>query len=483
MADGQIESPDRAISARRQAFMIWRRAAPVLPGMRAALHAAERSGLRFFLIGRLALLTALGAWLLASVPASRVLPELGLLACFAGLGLAPFVLSARFGRFPLWAGLFAVFDTSLLTSVILAPQLIAPSFSLAAWPVQLRLRWPGVLYLFLYVAASALGYSPGLVLCSGFAAAAAWSVGAWLIARMPDSIVTGTRVTDTPGLTPQDQVSLYLNPHYVSIFAWQNQVVLLLFTAAVLALAVWRARTLMHRQVAAEQARTSLARYVSPSVVDRLVMLEEPFGRVRRQPAAVLFVDIVGFTSIAERLPPERSIELLRSFHQRMARSVFAHGGTIDDYIGDEVMAVFGTPVSDPSDPARALACGLAMLGELRRWNAKRADRGAFPLAIGIGIHMGDVVLGNTGDERRLKFTVVGDTVNVASRLERLTRDLSAALVVSDDLLMAARRAGAPAAQIERFVDRSSLPLRGRERELAVWCLRMEKEHRAGAQR
>ena len=451
--------------------------------MRAALRAAERSGLRFFLIGRVALITAVGVWLLISVPTSRVLPELGLLVGFAALGLAPFALGAQFGRFLLWAGLFAALDATLITCVLLAPQLIDPGFPLAAWPAQVRPRLPQVFYLFLYVAASALGYSPGLVLWTGVATAAAWSAGTWLIARMPDSIVAVTRSIDTPGLTPEEQVSRYLDPHSVSIFAWQTQVVLLLFTAAVLALAVWRARTLMHRQVAAEQARTSLARYVSPNVVDRLVMLEEPFGRVRRQPAAVLFVDIVRFTSIAERLPPERSIELLRSFHQRMARTVFAHDGTIDDYIGDEVMAVFGTPVSDQSDPARALACGLAMLDELERWNAKRAARGAFPLAVGIGIHMGDVVLGNTGDERRLKFTVVGDTVNVASRLERLTRDLSAALVVSDDLLAAASHAGAPAAQIERFVNRSSLPLRGREGELAIWCLRNVTEHRAGAPR
>src|SRR5258708_9719354 len=109
---------------------------------------------------------------------------------------------------------------------------------------------------------------------------------------------------------------------------------MLLRTAGVLAAAVGRARRLMTRQVADEQARTSLARYVSPNLVDRLVALDEPFGGVRRQPVAVLFIDIVGFTTIAERLAPERTIPLLRSFHQRMPACPFAHGGTSERYSG-----------------------------------------------------------------------------------------------------------------------------------------------------
>lgn len=153
-----------------------------------------------------------------------------------------------------------------------------------------------------------------------------------------------------------------------------------------------------------------------------------------------------------------------------MARCVFDHGGTLDDYLGDEVMAVFGTPAPDPSDPARALACGSAIIEEVERWNAKRSTRGGFPISVGVGIYVGDVLVGNTGDERRLKFAVVGDTVNRASRLERLTRTFGAALVVGDDLLTKARLADAPVALCNRFVERSRLPLRGREHALAVRC-------------
>ncbi len=455
---------------------LWRAAEPTPPVLRDALRRAEREGLRFFLIGRLMLLAVFGAWILISVPIARALPELGLLAGFAALGVVPFALGMRFGRFLLWAGLFAVLDVALITAVVLAPQLLAPqlfasNFPVAQWPAQARLRLPGFLYLFVYIAASGLGYSAALVLWTGVVAAGAWSLGTWVIASLPDTVFAGARRLEALPLTPQAQLSVFLDPHFVSLVTWQNQVVMLLLTAGVLAAAVGRARRLMTRQVADEQARTSLARYVSPNLVDRLVALDEPFGGVRRLPVAVLFIDIVGFTTIAERLAPERTIALLRSFHQRMAGCVFAHGGTIDDYVGDEVMAVFGTPVPDVSDAARALACGCAMVDEVARWNAKRAARGGFAVAAGIGIHFGDVVVGNTGDERRLKFAVVGDTVNVASRLERLTRSLDAALVVSNDLLAAAKRAGAPVALCDRFADRASLPLRGRENELAVWCL------------
>jgi adenylate cyclase len=150
-----------------------------------------------------------------------------------------------------------------------------------------------------------------------------------------------------------------------------------------------------------------------------------------------------------------------------MARCVFDHGGTLDDYLGDEVMAVFGTPAPDPSDPARALACGSAITEEVERWHAKRSTRGGFPVSVGVGIYVGEVVVGNTGDERRLKFAVVGDTINLASRLERLTRTFGAALVVGGDLLTkapACRRPGRAVQPVRRTVAPAATRTRARAR-------------------
>ena len=153
--------------------------------------------------------------------------------------------------------------------------------------------------------------------------------------------------------------------------------------------------------------------------------------------AAVLFADMVGFTAISERLAPDALVGLLREFHGRLARLAFAfaHDGTVDKYIGDAIMVHFGTPRPQKDDPARALACAAAMIAEVGRWNAERARAGEAPIGIGIGVHYGEVLVGNIGDARRLEYTVLGDTVNVASRLERLTRETGAPLVVSDALV------------------------------------------------
>jgi adenylate cyclase len=186
----------------------------------------------------------------------------------------------------------------------------------------------------------------------------------------------------------------------------------------------------------------------------------------------VLFVDIVGFTRLCEELRPERCIALLRSFHARMARCVFAHGGTLDKYIGDGVMATFGTLEPRADDAARALACAEAMLAEVTRWNAKRVARGAAPVAVGIGLHHGPVTVGNVGDERQLEFTAIGDTVNVANRLERLTREGRGPLVVSQALVEAVRAAG-PAMErcLHRLQPAGTVRLRGREAPLPVLAL------------
>ena len=207
-------------------------------------------------------------------------------------------------------------------------------------------------------------------------------------------------------------------------------------------------------------------------MVDRLASSEGALGDVDTRNVAVLFVDIVGFTEIAERLGPERVIAMLRSFHRRMARTVFDHHGTIDKYIGDAVMANFGTPESGPHDAANALRCAYAMVDDVARWNAKRAERGSEPIRIGIGVHYGEVVTDNIGDEQHLEYAVLGDTVNVASRLERLTRDLASQLVVSDDLVRKVRHdVDLPDDLLRPLVEDRATTVRGRLAPVAIWQL------------
>lgn len=194
-------------------------------------------------------------------------------------------------------------------------------------------------------------------------------------------------------------------------------------------------RALDQQRATAERARGNLARYFSPNLVEMLADRDEPLGPVRRQTVAVLFVDIVGFTRMAETMPPEQVVTLLRAFHGRMAGQIFRCGGTVEKYIGDEIFAVFGLLKAEAGDSASALRCANGMLATLEAWNVERTERGEPPLSIGIGLNYGSAVMGDVGSDQGLSFTVIGDTVNTASRLQSLTRDLGTPLVVADALI------------------------------------------------
>src|SRR5580700_6455923 len=135
-----------------------------------------------------------------------------------------------------------------------------------------------------------------------------------------------------------------------------------------------------------------------------LAAQDEPLGAVRRQDVAVLFVDIVGFTRMAEAMPPEAVVTMLRQFHECMTAQIFACGGTVEKYIGDEILAVFGVPHSSDDDAANALTCADRMIEALDRWNEARIRDGDTSLAIGIGLNYGPAVLGDVGSEHSMSF-------------------------------------------------------------------------------
>jgi adenylate cyclase len=234
-------------------------------------------------------------------------------------------------------------------------------------------------------------------------------------------------------------------------------------------------RELDQQRAGAERARANLARYFSPNIVDLLAESDEPLGPVRRQMVAVLFVDIVGFTRMAEAMTPEAVVTMLREFHERMAAQIFACGGTIEKYIGDEIFAVFGLPTASPHDAANALRCAGLMLKELDAWNTARAGRGELQLAVGIGLNYGSAVLGDVGTEHSLSFTVIGDTVNIASRLQSLTRELKTPLVVADAILHQIGGGQPPelAALPVELQDLGKRELRGRSAPVRIWTAAM----------
>jgi adenylate cyclase len=234
---------------------------------------------------------------------------------------------------------------------------------------------------------------------------------------------------------------------------------------------IGRVREIDRQRAAAERARTNLSRYFSPNIVEILAERDEPLGAVRRQTVAVMFVDIVGFTAMAERMTPESVVGMLREFHDRMTQQIFTCGGTVEKYIGDAIFAVFGLPVDGPDDAANALRCADLMVAALEEWNGEREAQGEQPLAIGIGLNYGPAVIGDVGSEHSLSFTVIGDTVNTASRLQSLTRSLATPLVVGDPLVEAIRASANPeaAALIDPLQDHGAQALRGRAGAVRVW--------------
>ena len=318
-------------------------------------------------------------------------------------------------------------------------------------------------------------YSPRVVVWSGIAAALAWTVGMLYILALPDTTLA-VRPANWSAMTTAQRVEVLTDPSRINFAEVAKQDIMFLVTAAILAAAVRRTRRLAYRHAAAERDRANLARHFSPNMVDELARADRPLDAVRRENIAVIFVDIVDFTGASADEPPERIIGLLRDFHGRMANLVFRHGGTLDKFLGDGLMATFGKPRTADDDASRALACARGMAESVAEWNRERLRAGERPIEVGIGVHYGPVVLGNIGDENRLEFAVVGDTVNVASRLESLTRDLGVSLIASEALIAEVRATSGALALLEDLRP-DERPLRGRAGTMPVWTLARTQAH------
>ena len=240
---------------------------------------------------------------------------------------------------------------------------------------------------------------------------------------------------------------------------------------------VAKLREMDRQRMAAERARTNLSRYFSPNIVELLAAQDEPLGAGRRETVAVLFADIVAFTQMAELMAPEDVLAMLREFHTRMTAQIFASGGTVDQYMGDGILAVFGATAASPDDAASALNCAEMMLETLERWNHEREEKGDARLDIGIGLNYGPVVLGDVGSEHGMSFTAIGDTVNTAARLQVLTRSLKTQLVVADAVVRAIQESSPQIAaeRIGRLENLGEHSLRGRTSPVRIWTQRVKQ--------
>jgi adenylate cyclase len=181
------------------------------------------------------------------------------------------------------------------------------------------------------------------------------------------------------------------------------------------------------------QVKRLFSRYVSKDVFDQLMAdpTKARLGGARRT-MTVLFSDIRGFTTFSEKGEPEAIVQQLNEYFSRMVHVVFEHRGTLDKFVGDAVMALFGAPLDDPEHAEHAVQAALAMLKELEELNRRWAAEGRPTLAIGVGVNTGDMVAGNIGSETVMSYTVIGDAVNLGSRLESLNKQYGTSVIVSD---------------------------------------------------
>lgn len=212
-----------------------------------------------------------------------------------------------------------------------------------------------------------------------------------------------------------------------------------------------------------EKIHATFGRYVSTAVRDAILQGEVPTAGTRIR-AAFLFADLRGFTRRSEGMAPEEVLALMNRFASRMTAAVETHGGMVDKFIGDAVMAVFGPPLSREHCAVRAVRCAMSMRQELRELNEELAQAGIAPLKMGIGIHVGEAVAGSMGAPTRMQYTVLGDAVNLAARLEELSKSLDTEVLASEEVV---RECGDEATAR----DLGEVEIRGRQMRVRVFAV------------
>ena len=216
-----------------------------------------------------------------------------------------------------------------------------------------------------------------------------------------------------------------------------------------------------------ETLRDAFGKYVAPEVRDEIISGRIPLDGEYRD-VTVMFADLRDFTPLAESNDPKKLVRILNAYFREMSEAITRHGGLILQFLGDEIYAVFGAPAASPGHPEQAFLAALEMRKRLVALNKTFRSRGRPPLAHGIGIHSGQVVAANIGSPDRLSYLLVGDTVNLASRLQALSRDLDVQVVISADTVARLPRALLPAACV-----RHTHPVRvkGRHMETDIYLI------------
>lgn len=463
MSFGKLLPPPAFVMRFRKLREMEEQEAVSNPFLAKALEDEKHQGHRFAVIARTIALGLVAILLPFLNMRLSVLFYEAMLLAFIALGWLQYRV-ASVGRSRLELALILL-DLTLLTILFILPN----PFLHEEIPTALSYRFDNFIYFFIILAVATLAYSWRTVWAIGTWVALLWLLGFVGVTLFGHEIPELSEAAAV-AFAGHEIVASELDPNSIQPAVRVQEMVVFMIVAGILALKGWRSNQLLLRQANIATERANLSRYFPSSLVDVLASTEHDIGAVRTQDVAVLFTDIIGFTEFAERHSPQEVMELLRRYHAFVERAIFQNGGTLDKYLGDGVMATFGTPQTKPEDAANALKAALQLIEEAKAFNKDREANGLAAVEISIGVHYGPVILGDIGPSRRLEFAVVGDTVNVASRLEASTRELGCQCVVSEDLM---RRAESSDAGIDptrkAFLARPAITLRGRKTPIEIW--------------
>ncbi len=304
---------------------------------------------------------------------------------------------------PLWLGASVVIDIAVLMVTIWSFHLQYQQ------PATIYLKAPTLLYVFILIALRTMRFEAVYVLLAGLAAVIGWCALIVYAVAAPG----GMRVT-------HDFVA-YMTSHAVLIGAEVDKLLSIAAVTAVLAIAIVRARRLLVRAATEAHAASELSRFFAPEVAGEIRLADTALrpGDATMREAAAMMIDLRGFTRLSARLDPVETLALLSEYQRRMVAAIRAHGGSIDKYLGDGILATFGAVRPSPSCAADALRALVAVTRAAEAWSRERIDAGEDPASIGTGVAIGPMLFGVTGDASRLEFTVIGDPVNLAAKLEK----------------------------------------------------------------
>lgn len=425
------------------------------PSVQTALAEAERRGFRLAVIGRAGALSAIALFYAVVFPWPNNLLMGAAFLVPAALGLVPLALVGTWAERPSRFALFAV-DAMAIGAMVA----FAPLSSGGDVPQNFIYFSSRHLYCFVLVALSILTLSPALVLWTGLFAVGSLAAAATAIVDGMDRVVS---YGDLPrGPSREQFLAVVSSPDFLAIPVRVNEGLVLALVTAIAALAVHRARNMVRAHAAAEDKRGRLqrlfGRYVPVQVAEQLAASGRLAPEMRE--ASVLFADIEGFTGLAERLPPARVIGLLNGFFGAATQVIDAHRGVVVNHVGDALIAAFNAPLPVEHFSARAVEAARALQGLV----AGR-DFDGHRLVLRIGIATGPVAAGTVGGAERQTYTLYGDTVNLAQRLERLNKELGTDCLVCGRTFAEARPQGVEARPV------GATQVRGREEAVEVFSI------------